>query len=939
MPSALAPANPTLPPRFSLDALRAREFSWATALSLCEASNLAYESARTVREVVCEDWGFADCRVIDIGDTQAFFADADGVALLAFRGSESFGDWLGNIDLSRSEWPGRGAAHRGFLKAFASVRDQVEAFGVRQREGTNIWLTGHSLGGAIAVLAAAELTGIRGVAGVHTFGQPRLVDDSAADWLKHNMGDRLVRFVNNNDLVTRVPPNFLHAGRLIHFDGVGDIRSPDDATEAAAVEGEAVSEAEFAQIQQEVEVAKAAVDAVSGPIESHARAQTLDATIEGIIPSLKDHRLDRYIAAIRRQLGETIVDSLEPFAQFRRFSLDVEGMESIGRSIPFESDRLPLIPVMIRLRRPDSVMPQDLIVNSRIGTIVSAQATTEQIDALQTDPRVASIDVSRDGGRMELAEAKEFVGHTDVGANPGFTEKGDRALVGIIDTGVDVLHRAFRDAAGRTRILALWHQAGTGGRSPQSVDPSGFTQTYGRLYTEAEINEFINGGSVPNLALRDPKLHGTHVASIAAGRGIDGKLADGLAPEAKLVIVIPHMTTEPGSPPSLGYSSSHADAVDFLARVSSGMTAMLGKPTPMAINVSLGMNAGAHDGSSLLEAAFDEITGGGRSPGLVIVKSAGNERSHHGHVRMQLGPAESLIEWKSLEVSRPQDYFEFWYDHLDLVEFRLVAPNRQKSKVVSVSNKRERVVLGNCDCELELTPAHPDNGQSRLRLAISPMPGGLVAQGLWGLKVRAVRIRSRTALIDGWVERDDRRGVEFLNSDDTMCLSIPGTARTVITVAACHKDAPLRLTKSSSFGLTRDGRAKPDLCAPGANITAAAAGTPEGIRADTGTSMAAPMVTGTLALALSYLDKNGPHQLNANQLQSHLISTVNHFSQPPHPGTGFGLLNVAAFLQSIGAPTAPVGARVSSNTEFTRLSVGLSTAPGVAASGNNATSG
>ncbi len=145
-----------------------------------------------------------------------------------------------------------------------------------------------------------------------------------------------------------------------------------------------------------------------------------------------------------------------------------------------------------------------------------------------------------------------------------------------------------------------------------------------------------------------------------------------------------------------------------------------------------------------------------------------------------------------------------------------------------------------------------------------------------------------------------------------MCLSIPGTARTVITVAACFKDDPLRLTDSSSYGLTRDNRAKPDISAPGADIVAAAAGTDDGVIAMTGTSMAAPMVTGAVALALSRRDKNGPSQLNANQLQSLLIDSAKYFTQPPNPGSGFGLLNIEAFLQSVDEPPGnlPAGAQI-----------------------------
>ena len=60
---------------------------------------------------------------------------------------------------------------------------------------------------------------------------------------------------------------------------------------------------------------------------------------------------------------------------------------------------------------------------------------------------------------------------------------------------------------------------------------------------------------------------------------------------------------------------------------------------PMVVNVSLGMNAGAHDGMTTLEKAFDSITMKGKEEGFVIVKSAGNERGHLGHAQVQASTA------------------------------------------------------------------------------------------------------------------------------------------------------------------------------------------------------------------------------------------------------------------------------------------------------------
>src|SRR5262245_20340797 len=85
--------------------------------------------------------------------------------------------------------------------------------------------------------------------------------------------------------------------------------------------------------------------------------------------------------------------------------------------------------------------------------------------------------------------------------------------------------------------------------------------------------------------------------------------------------------------------------------------------SPMSV---LGMNAGAHDGSSLLELAFDLFSGGGRDPGYIIVKSAGNEFAQDGHASVQaFQGGVTPIEWTTEAAPRREDYLEFWFRSSD----------------------------------------------------------------------------------------------------------------------------------------------------------------------------------------------------------------------------------------------------------------------------------
>src|SRR5262249_49719511 len=155
---------------------------------------------------------------------------------------------------------------------------------------------------------------------------------------------------------------------------------------------------------------------------------------------------------------------------------------------------------------------------------------------------------------------------------------------GIIDTGIDVLHEAFQASGGSTRILWLWDQTDSSGPSPRIP---GSTVSYGTEHNYKDINSYIKAGTVPPALGRDSDGHGTHVASIAAGR--PGRhFAGGVAPEALIVMVKPRLRVGPTDPYSIGYSNSHLDALAYIKHLAKGLG------FPVVVNVSQGMNAGAH---------------------------------------------------------------------------------------------------------------------------------------------------------------------------------------------------------------------------------------------------------------------------------------------------------------------------------------------------------
>lgn len=878
---------------FVIGALKSTGFSWQTALALATASKLAYESESVVQNMTTRAWGFSSCTFIDINETQGFIAEADDVVLLSFRGSESLGDWLGNLGLMGTARP-HGVVHSGFLGAYLVVQPLVSQT-LRRTQGKRVLVTGHSLGGALAAIFAAEEQSQFNIGGIYTYGQPRTGSNGFTELFATKYANSCFRFVNDDDIVPRIPPGYQHAGRLIHFDVNGDLEQATTEAEAEKIETPPLNEPDFFEFQREIKHVQRNV-VMSGAASDR---EAVDASIEGLFPSVSDHAIDRYIAAIRRFTVNTAEGQAMRVAAGMRLQAvglvamgSAESLESIGQTIP----------VLLRLNDTNWIAPQDLTVNSRFGSIVSAIATPDQLLKLENDKSIASIERSREGGYCELANSVPFV-HGDVVHRPPIDERGANALVGLIDDGIDVMHEAFRDSEGGSRILAVWNQRDATGPSPRKVDPA-FTQDYGTVYLKSAIDGFIGGAPLPSPRLRDPAGHGTHVASIAAGRAVGG-LSEGVAPESRIVAVVPNMKTEAGQAPSLGYSISHVDALHFLKTLAAGGNKVLKENRPIAVNVSLGMNAGAHDGSSTLEAAFDAISGGGRDPGFVIVKSAGNERIQNGHVRVRaINGGRVDANWNSSSTFRFQDYLEVWYSSLDTLQFELVDPAGNVSETISTANPQFAKPLGGNLCQLSLTELHADNGDNCLTITILSQTAPLQT-GIWSLRIFGKSLSSSDCFVNLWLERDDSRPTSFVNGQQLMTLSIPGTARTVVTVSACESNDPVVMVNSSSMGRTRDGRPKPDICAPGLKIAAAHSNQADtrALIPKTGTSMAAPHVTGAAALALSrrfgQIQAKPGRQLNAVQLQAMLIRSARNFNTVHNEESGFGVLDIESLMKQV----------------------------------------
>ncbi len=203
---------------------------------LAEASLLAYSDegfiARAFDAAGLTQAGFRTASV-NGSSTQCFVAYGPGLVLVAFRGTEvkdfwgGVRDWITNLQAALVPDGFGGRVHAGFQRGLQEVWDELCAalapVLAQEPASPGVWLTGHSLGAALATLAADRALQERSfpVRGLYTFGSPRVGDAAFARRVDHGpLKSRAFRFVNHLDIVPRVPPpwGYRHAGRLCYFD-------------------------------------------------------------------------------------------------------------------------------------------------------------------------------------------------------------------------------------------------------------------------------------------------------------------------------------------------------------------------------------------------------------------------------------------------------------------------------------------------------------------------------------------------------------------------------------------------------------------------------------------------------------------------------------------------------------------------------------------------
>lgn len=524
-----------------------------------------------------------------------------------------------------------------------------------------------------------------------------------------------------------------------------------------------------------------------------------------------------------------------------------------------------------------------------LGNYAIAELPKDAVSSLAASPLIIYVERPR---RLffEVLDAKRSSCISSLQENPSRALSGKGVLLSVIDSGIDYMHPDFCNPDKSTRILALWDQTIPPDASKNRFPPEGYS--LGTLYTGEQINAAINAATPQEryelCSSVDSSGHGTHVTGIAAGNGraSSGRYR-GVAYEASLLVI------KLGSPGPRGFPSTTQLmlAVDFSIRYA------ISQRLPLVINLSFGNTYGSHSGTSLLETYLDHVSELGA---VSIVAGSGNEGNNGGHAGGRLAGGETRHLEFSIGDYEQSLSIQIWKNYWDDIRIVLQAPAGKGT--VTIPDRPGSWRFRADDTALLVYYGEPSPYSLYQEIYLDLLPEkSFISTGIWSFTFTAQTVTD--GIYDLWMPSAAVRGLstQFLTPAPEITLTIPSTSARVITVGAYDAKSNTPAPFSGRGFTWNTNQVKPDIVAPGVDITSCAVG--GGYETRSGTSMAAPFVSGSCALLMQWgiLDGNDPF-LYGEKMKSYLIRGAKRLpfaSAYPNPQTGWGALCVAESISGV----------------------------------------
>ena len=474
--------------------------------------------------------------------------------------------------------------------------------------------------------------------------------------------------------------------------------------------------------------------------------------------------------------------------------------------------------------------------------------------------------------------------------NPYLALFGRGIIVAVIDTGIDYQHQAFLYNDGTTRILSLWDQTIQEGESPE-----GFT--YGTEYSREHINVALRSENplsiVPSV---DTNGHGTAIASVIAGKPSLEQSFSGVVPESDILVV--KLKPAKNSLKKIFFVPENIECYqesDLIIGISYVTSVAKRLNRPIAICDAMGTNQSSHDGRGATSFITNYLA---QQPQTGITITTGNEANKRRHY-FNNTTAEPFLNDFELRVGENDKLFaiELWPFAPARLSIEITAPNRETTGQVFPALgecRRFAFVFNPSVIWINNYIFEEETGDQLILMRFQdPLPG------IWTIRVQ--NLDKEPFSFHTWLPSGDLISEDtfFLNSNPDTTITSPGNATNPLTVTAYNQFNNTILPESGR-GYTRTGFVKPDISAPGYQLTCAVPGNQYG--SITGSGAAAAHAAGVVAMVFEWAIPRGNYtSITGNDVNRLLIRGAERSSGTTYPNNiwGYGQIEINRLFERL----------------------------------------
>lgn len=482
---------------------------------------------------------------------------------------------------------------------------------------------------------------------------------------------------------------------------------------------------------------------------------------------------------------------------------------------------------------------------------------------------------------LASSASDEISANKTVENNTNYNLLGQCTLVGIVDTGIDYQHPAFRNADGSTRIVSLWDQTDQSGVSPENF-------TYGTEYSKQQINAaLLSNDTLSLVPTVDTIGHGTAIASIISG-SLDTKNSfSGIVPYSELVVVklkeakknLRNVFLIPED--ELCFQESDIIlGIRYLVEEAKKME------RPLVICIAMGTSQGSHDGQGVMSQYLGNLL---LLSGVNVSIAAGDEGNRGRHYFGSIDSPPYSTEFQ-LNISNEDKKLsmEIWPSTPGRPAIQIISPDRLITyKIEPAFNECIKFAFDLGMVWVNNIIFEEETGQQLIVIRFDQAD-----PGIWTLRLDGTE--NQPFYFNSWLPAGNLISdyTYFINASPDTTITNPGNSINTLTTSAYNQIDGTILVQSGR-GYTSSGLVKPDIAAPGYQIPCALPQNRYGTMS--GTGAAAAQAAGGIAMVMEWtLCKGNFTSLTGKQINRMIARAAKRSSSYLYPNNvwGYGQLDI-----------------------------------------------